>query len=69
MGTEGSLSTKYLGNPTDVYVDPNTNEAFISDGYINRRIIVFDARTGEFKRLWCPSTPVITSLCGPLVDP
>jgi DNA-binding beta-propeller fold protein YncE len=52
MGTEGSLSTKYLGNPTDVYVDPVTNEAFISDGYINRRIIVFDAKTGEFKRLW-----------------
>jgi sugar lactone lactonase YvrE len=52
MGTEGSLSTKYLGNPTDVYVDPQTNEAFISDGYINHRVVVFDAGTGEFKRFW-----------------
>ena len=52
MGTEGSLSTKYLGNPTDVYVDATANEAFLSDGYLNRRIVVFNANTGEFKRLW-----------------
>jgi sugar lactone lactonase YvrE len=52
MGTEGSLSTKYLGNPTDVHVDPKSNEVFISDGYLNHRIIAFDANTGEFKRLW-----------------
>jgi hypothetical protein len=52
MGTEGSSSTKYLGNPTDVWVDAKTDEAYISDGYINHRVIVFDANTGEFKRLW-----------------
>lgn len=51
-GTEGSNSTQYLGNPTDVYVDPQTDEAYISDGYINHRVIVVDANTGAFKRLW-----------------
>jgi NHL repeat len=52
MGTQRSNSTRYLGNPTDVYVDPKTNEAFISDGYINHRVIVFDANTGAYKRHW-----------------
>jgi len=52
MGSEGSNSTQYLGNPTDVYVDPKTDEAYISDGYINHRIIVFNATTGAYKRLW-----------------
>ena len=28
------------------------NEVYIADGYINRRIIVFDAETGEYKRHW-----------------
>ena len=52
MGTEGSNSTRYLGQPTDVYVNPDTNEAFIADGYTNRRVLVVDANTGEYKRLW-----------------
>jgi DNA-binding beta-propeller fold protein YncE len=33
-------------------VYPKTNEAFVSDGYGNRRLIVFDADTGAFKRMW-----------------
>ena len=41
-----------LGQPTDVYVNPDTNEAFITDGYTNRRVLVVDANTGEYKRLW-----------------
>ena len=52
MGTEGSNSTKYLGQPTDVYVDPETDEAFIADGYTNHRVIVVDANTGEYLRHW-----------------
>jgi DNA-binding beta-propeller fold protein YncE len=52
MGTEGSNSTTYLGQPTDVYVDRQTDEAFITDGYTNRRVIVFDANTGAYKRHW-----------------
>ncbi|MDP6579199.1 MAG: hypothetical protein QF681_00965 [Vicinamibacterales bacterium] len=52
MGTEGSNSTAFLGQPTDIWVDAETNEVFISDGYSNRRIIVFDATTGEYRRHW-----------------
>ncbi len=33
-------------------MDPKSNEVFISDGYRNRRIIVFDAATGAYKRHW-----------------
>jgi hypothetical protein len=33
-------------------VDPETNEVYIADGYRNRRIIVFDAETGAYKRHW-----------------
>ena len=42
----------YLGQPTDVWVDADANEVYISDGYTNRRVIVFDAASGEYRRHW-----------------
>ncbi len=50
--TGGNNSTEFLGHPADIAVDPETNEVFISDGYFNKRVIVFDAETGEYKRHW-----------------
>lgn len=50
--TGGSGDTALLGRPTDFAVDAATNEVFITDGYGNRRLIVFDAETGEYKRHW-----------------
>lgn len=50
--TGGSDDTTLLGGPTDIDVDPGTNEVYIADGYVNRRIIVFDATTGAYKRHW-----------------
>lgn len=50
--TEGSNSTEFLGRPADMEVDPETNELYIADGYLNKRIIVFDAETGEYRRHW-----------------
>jgi DNA-binding beta-propeller fold protein YncE len=50
--SKGNLDTTQLSGASNVAVDPETNEVFISDGYGNRRIIVFDADTGEFKRMW-----------------
>ncbi len=50
--TGGSADTTRLGRATDFAVDPETNEVFISDGYGNRRVIVFDAATGAYKRHW-----------------
>lgn len=48
----GSLDTLNLNNAADMYVHPATDELFVADGYINRRVIVFDAETGAFKRMW-----------------
>ena len=50
--TEGSNSTEFLGRPADMEVDPETNELYIADGYLNKRVIVFDAETGEYQRHW-----------------
>jgi DNA-binding beta-propeller fold protein YncE len=48
----GNTDTKNLGGPADVFVYPKTNEVFVADGYHNNRVIVFDADTGAFKRMW-----------------
>ena len=50
--SKGSNDIENLGNAADVYVYPKTNEVFVADGYVNRRVIVFDASTGAFKRYW-----------------
>ena len=41
-----------MNKPADAFVYPKTNELFVADGYGNRRVIVFDADTGAFKRMW-----------------
>jgi DNA-binding beta-propeller fold protein YncE len=48
----GDSNSQYLKEPTGLWVYPKTNELFVSDGYGNRRVIVFDADTGEYKRHW-----------------
>jgi DNA-binding beta-propeller fold protein YncE len=35
-----------------MFIDPKANELYVADGYGNRRVIVFDADTGAFKRMW-----------------
>jgi hypothetical protein len=50
--TGGSNHEEYLGRPADIAVDPATNEVYIADGYGNRRVIVFDAETGAYRRHW-----------------
>ena len=47
-----SLDMETFGQPTKIVVDAKTNEAFISDGYVNHRVIVLDADSGTFKRMW-----------------
>jgi len=41
-----------VGRAADMVVDPATNELYVADGYFNHRVIVFDADTGAFKRMW-----------------
>lgn len=50
--TGGDGDTEHLGRPAEIAVDIEANEVYISDGYQNHRVIVFDAATGEFKRMW-----------------
>jgi DNA-binding beta-propeller fold protein YncE len=50
--SRGNRDTRNLSQPADVWVHPPTNELFVADGYGNRRVIVFDADTGAFKRMW-----------------
>jgi DNA-binding beta-propeller fold protein YncE len=50
--SKGSLDTENFNNAADIYVYPKTNEVFVADGYVNRRVIVLDADTGKFKRMW-----------------
>jgi DNA-binding beta-propeller fold protein YncE len=50
--SKGSLDPTSVNKPGDLYVWPKTNELFIADGYGNRRVLVLDADTFSFKRLW-----------------
>lgn len=50
--TNGSNDTRLLGQPADITVDDEANEVYIADGYGNRRVVVFDATTGAYKRHW-----------------
>ena len=44
--------TTMLGRPAGFEVDEKARELYIADGYLNRRVIVFDSETGAFKRMW-----------------
>ncbi len=48
----GNTDTTRLGQPAGVEVDATANEVYVADGYYNKRVIVFDATTGAFKRQW-----------------
>jgi hypothetical protein len=62
----GSDSTTGLNRPTSVDVDPTGTEVFVGDGGVNRRVVVFDAATGAYKRHWgAYGTPPDASDPGP----
>ena len=50
--TGGSNDTRLLGKPAHMELDVAANELYIADGYGNRRVIVFDATSGAYKRHW-----------------
>jgi DNA-binding beta-propeller fold protein YncE len=50
--SRGSNDTANLRLPAKTLVDPKTNELYVADGYGNRRVIVYDADTGQYKRHW-----------------
>jgi DNA-binding beta-propeller fold protein YncE len=50
--SKGNADTANVHRAADGWVNPTTNELFVADGYGNHRVIVFDADTGAFKRMW-----------------
>jgi DNA-binding beta-propeller fold protein YncE len=50
--SKGSNDTENFGRAAKIFVDAKTNEAYIADGYGNRRVVVIDADSGRFKRYW-----------------
>lgn len=47
-----SNTTEHFGRVAKISFDATGDEAYVSDGYRNRRVVVLDANTGEFKRFW-----------------
>ena len=50
--SKGNKDTVNVNQAADTFLYAKTNELFVADGYGNRRVIVFDADTGAFKRMW-----------------
>ena len=48
----GSNKTDVIRGASDSFYVAKTNELFVSDGYGNSRVIVYDADTGKMKRMW-----------------
>ena len=50
--TEGNDSTTGFNRPAAVSLDPGVHEVYVADGLGNRRVVVFDATSGAYKRHW-----------------
>jgi hypothetical protein len=48
----GSNDVDNLGGAANFELDRDRNELYVADGYVNHRVIVFDATTGAYKRHW-----------------
>ena len=47
-----SNSTEHFSQVAEIAIDADANEAYIADGYGNKRVAVLDVATGAFKRYW-----------------
>ncbi len=63
----GNADTLNLHQAADAAVYPVSNEIFVADGYGNHRVIVFDATSGDYKRMWGAfgNTPRDVDRCPP----
>jgi DNA-binding beta-propeller fold protein YncE len=50
--SKGSNDVENLRLPAKTFIDKQTNEVYVADGYGNHRVIVYDADTGQYKRHW-----------------
>jgi DNA-binding beta-propeller fold protein YncE len=47
-----SNNLENFGRVAKIFIDPKANEAYVADGYLNRRVAVIDMDTGKIKRYW-----------------
>ena len=47
-----SHSSSHFAGVAEISFDADANEAYVADGYRNKRVAVLDADTGELKRYW-----------------
>jgi hypothetical protein len=47
-----SNSLEHFGRVAKISLDNAANEAYVSDGYLNKRVAVIDMTTGKIKRFW-----------------
>ena len=50
--TGGSHDKESFGRVAKISFDSSGKEAFVADGYLNKRVAVLDGSTGAFKRYW-----------------
>ena len=50
--TADSHATDHFGRVAKISFDSQNNEAYVADGYGNKRVAVIDMDTGELKRYW-----------------
>jgi hypothetical protein len=41
-----------FGRVAKIFIDPKANEAYVADGYFNKRVAVIDMDSGKIKRYW-----------------
>jgi len=47
-----SNATDHFFQVAKIFVDEKNNELYVADGYGNKRVVVMDTETGQFKRYW-----------------
>ncbi len=64
-----SQSTEHFGRVAKISFDPAANEAYVADGYLNKRVAVLDMSTGAVKRFWGAYGEVPSDTTLPAYDP
>ena len=47
-----SMDMDNFGRVAKIFIDPKANEAYLADGYLNKRVAVLDMDSGKIKRFW-----------------
>jgi hypothetical protein len=47
-----SMDMNNFGRVAKIFIDPKANEAYLADGYLNKRVAVLDMDSGKIKRFW-----------------